>query len=1135
MSRIKRYFLFILLFPVITHAQVLLKDINTANSSSHPYAAFDLNSTVLFVANSQLWKTDATVANTTMILNPNQYPYYGPNFYSSNTTRLKLNNNMFFAADGYNNNNNNVGTELWKTDGTTGGTTLVADINSGSSSSSPELLAAVGNYVYFSAYNNSTGRELWSTDGNTVNFLGDIYAGSNNSNYYYSDAYAALDTKMIFKAYDSSNGTELWITDGTQAGTFLLKDIYSGSGSSNIYNLTTVGSKVYFSAYNPTYGTELWVTDGTSAGTQMVVDIYSSSCLSCGSNPSNFKELNGYLIFSAQNSNYGTELWKSDGTAAGTTLLKNIYPAYSGSSPQDLVKIGNKIFFTAENGTIGRELWVTDGTTAGTQLVKDINLSNSVGDVTFPLSSTQRKFINVNGTLFFIANSGIEGYELWKSDGTTVGTTLVKDFLPSSLSGGYANFTVVGSKLYFIVEDNGIKKLYVSDGTSAGSQSLETIAPNIDMTNAYPLVGIGNTLVFVAYHSQYGYELYKTDGTSAGTTFLKDINTNIFNPSGFSLKASNDNVILFNFNNNKDGLELWRTDGSTSGTQEMINLYPYPLSYIESYYGFYSGSSSVGQIVSFNNEFYISMNGAIWKTDGVNPPVIFRGLSGFSSSSSTDRMAISNGKLFFNNPEDNELWATDGTEAGTYLVKEVTGSNYAIEPSQMIDVNGILFFRGYDPSTGYELWKSDGTMIGTTLIKDIMSGINSTYYSSYTKVGNKLYFSNYTSYPNQLMVSDGTEAGTFSLLSNNSGFYNLTNLNDNLLLFSFHDGNVLYGEELWVSNGTVGGTTIVKDIYAGSSSSGPYNYIDNRNQFAVYKGKAYFNAYDGSSSKLFASDGTNAGTTVVSSLSANNISPTPYGLFFNAYSFYGSELYKSDGTAAGTTLIADIYSGGNSSNPSNFYYNKNLLYFTATNAANGYELFVLKLCNDNLNQTASINGVQTYQVNNIIQATNTIEPSARINYTAGKSILLNPGFKTDAPAGMFLAKIDACVHRPEDAPLAPNVGSSISKTSSLLTQTYLEDIKTIPSIKEFLNKSTNPNFLDLWSKINSEKGIIEGEIRKIDKSRPEGELKANELTQKLNGYRQSVKFNKDKNGKIAAYILTLQTENESVSETIIVE
>ncbi|GAB2634742.1 hypothetical protein GCM10027035_29940 [Emticicia sediminis] len=1130
MNKIKHYFTLFLLLPTITYAQVLLKDINTANSSSHPYSAFDLNGTALFISNSQLWKTDGTTANTSIILNPNQYPYNGPSF-NNITTKLKLNNHMFFVTEGTNSSGSYVGRELWKTDGTSAGTTLVADIYSGTNSSNPELLATIGNYIYFSAFNNTAGRELWSTDGTTVNFLGDIYAGSDNSNYYYADSYAALGTKMIFKAYNSTSGTEIWVTDGTQAGTFLLKDIYPGSNSSNISNLTAVGSKVYFSASNPTYGSELWVTDGTSAGTQMVLDIYSSSCLSCGSNPSNLRELNGSLIFSAQSSTFGTELWKSDGTAAGTTLLKNIYPSSSSSSPQDLTKCDNKIFFTAENGTVGRELWVTDGTTAGTNLVKDINLSNSAGDISFPLNSNQRKFINVNGTLFFIANSGIEGNELWKSDGTTSGTNLVKDFLPGTLSGGYSNFTVVGSKLYFIVEDNGIKKLCISDGTTAGSISLETIAPGLDMTNGYPLVDIGNTLLFVAYHSQYGYELYKTDGTLAGTSFLKDIDTNPFYPSVFNLKTSNSNVTLFNFDNNKNGLELWRTDGSTNGTREMVNLNPYPILNIDSYNN-YSGASSVNQIIAFNNEFYISINGSIWKTDGVNAPVIFKGINSFSPSHSSNKMAVSNGKLFFNNPEDSQLWATDGTEAGTYLVKAITGGS-TFDPSQMIDINGTLFFSAYSSSTGYELWKSDGTTAGTILIKDITSGTSSTAYnnSNYTKVGNKLYFINTTSLPYKLMVSDGTDAGTLSLLSNNS-FNNLTNLNDNLLLFTLNDNGILYGNELWTSNGTVAGTTIVKDINAGTSSSNPYNNIDNKNLFAIYNGKAYFSAYDGSTYKLFASDGTNAGTNAVSSFSPSNIYATPYGLFFGSYSVYGNELYKSDGTAAGTKMVADINSGTNSSHPNNFYYNKNLLYFIATNASNGTEIFVLKLCDDNLNQTASINGVKTYQVNNTIQATNTIESNARVDYTAGKAILLNPGFKTNTPAGVFLAKIDACLHNPEEAPLAQNRISSVSNKSSLLTQTYLNDIKTIPSINEFLSKSSNPNFLDLWYKTNTEKSEIEKTIRSIDKNTPDAELKVNQLKQQLNEYSQSIKFNKDKSGKITEYILTIRTVNQSESTII---
>jgi trimeric autotransporter adhesin len=1128
MNTIKLYFLLLFTLPFFTQAQVLLKDINTANNSSHPYSAFDLNGSVLFIANNQLWKSDGTIGNTTLVINPNQYPYYGPNFNNNSSLKLRLNNNMLFVADGYNTNGDYVGTELWKTDGTNAGTSLLADINSGGGSSNPTLLTVIGNYAYFSAYNPSTGNELWSTDGNTVNFLGDIASGT-NSNHYYFDSFAALGTtKMIFKAFNNSFGTELWITDGTEAGTFILKDISSGSTSTNIYDLTNIGSKVYFSANDPTYGVELWVTDGTSDGTHMVLDIYSPSCLSCSSYPTNFRELNGNLIFTAQSSALGTEIWKSDGTAAGTSVLKNIYPSSTSSDPQYLTKVGSKIFFTAENGIVGRELWATDGTSAGTNLVKDINQNNSVGNLSFPNNNSV--FINVNGTLFFLANSGIEGYELWKSDGTTSGTLLVKDFLPTSLSGSYSNFMVAGSKLYFIVDENGVKKMCVSDGTPNGSQALNTIAPNVDMSNAYPLIGIGNTLYFTAFHSLYGYEIYKTDGTSAGTSFLKDIKTDPFSNFGFSRTVSNDNSLLaFNYNNNKNGMQIWRTDGSTLGTIEAANINPYPILNPNVSTEYYAGTSSIGQIVNFKNEFYITINGSIWKTDGINPPVIFKGSNSYGLNYSTNTMAVSNGKLFFHNPDDKELWATDGSEAGTYLVKEIAGEFDYIEPTRLIDVNGILFFRAYDATNGYELWKSDGTTGGTVLVKDITPGNSSTVYyeNDYVKVGNKLYIKSGFFSPYQLFVSDGTSVGTFPVKSSNLSMGILTNLNDNLLIFSSTDPT--YGTELWSSNGTVGGTNMVKDIYIGSNSSSPTMYTNNRFEFAVYNSKAYFRAYDGVSNKFYVSDGTNIGTYSISNFIPNTFCSTPFGMFFNTFS--NSGIYKSDGTTNGTILVSDIVTEGFYAN---FYYSKNLLYFLASTATTGTEIFVMKLCDDNLNQTTTLSGNQSYQVNNTIQATNIINPNARVSYKAGKSIELNPGFKTDSPTGVFFANIDACIHHPENAPLVPKK-SAVSASALQQTQTYLNDIKTIPTIEAFLAKSINKNFTNFWYKFNAEKAEIEAKISRIDKTKQEGAILINQLTQKLNEYRQSVKFNKDKNGKITEYILTLQSEMQSESETISVK
>ena len=174
----------------------------------------------------------------------------------------------------------------------------------------------------------------------------------------------------LFSADDGTHGRELWVTDGTAAGTALVKDINS-SGSSDPGQFTALGNgEALFSALDGTHYA-LWVTDGTTAGTSMV---YSSS----GTWRNEITALgNGKALFSTSNT-YGIELFVTDGTTAGTSLVKDINPSgpYStgNSYPAHITVIGNgKAVFEASNGTYGRELWVTDGTAAGTSLVKDIN------------------------------------------------------------------------------------------------------------------------------------------------------------------------------------------------------------------------------------------------------------------------------------------------------------------------------------------------------------------------------------------------------------------------------------------------------------------------------------------------------------------------------------------------------------------------------------------------------------------------------------------------------------------------------------------------------------------------------------------------------------------------------------------
>ena len=190
--------------------------------------------------------------------------------------------------------------------------------------------------------------------------------------------------------------------------------------------MTNVNGTLFFQADDGTDGAQLWKSDGTSAGTVMVSLINPSG----DANLINLTDVNGELFFQADDGTDGAELWKSDGTSVGTVMVDDINPGSYSSYPKYLTNVNGELFFQADDGTDGAELWKSDGTAAATVMVKDINPnSNSYG---VPYGSDPTDLTNVNGTLFFQANDGTDGVELWKSDGTSAGTVLVADIFPGT-------------------------------------------------------------------------------------------------------------------------------------------------------------------------------------------------------------------------------------------------------------------------------------------------------------------------------------------------------------------------------------------------------------------------------------------------------------------------------------------------------------------------------------------------------------------------------------------------------------------------------------------------------------------------------------------------------------------------------
>ena len=423
----------------------------------------------------------------------------------------------------------------------------------------------------------------------------------------------------------------------------------------------------------------LWTTNGTAAGTS----IYTTKVLYDSSG--GFGLFNDKVFFSGFTIANGIELWVSDGTDAGTSLIKNIASGAANSTPGDFYVFNNILFFTADDGINGRELWKTDGTAGGTVLVKNID-GAATSSIDFPSF-----FSNIN-TLFFAANDGTNGIELWKTDGSAAGTVLVKDVTPGSTDSQLMDFVALGTKTLFFNMVGGYitgeMELWSSDGTTAGT----TLVKNFGSFSAFPSFGsfvFNNKLIFSGTNTTKGTELWSSDGTTAGTAILKDINNGVNGSYPILFNAIIINgKFYFNATTGSANSELWECDGTGAGTVLLKDINP--------------GS-----------------NGSI--------PFILPDISQYGADGIFNRTQLYNGKIFLmadNGTNGNELWITDGTAVNTTMVKDILAGGGDGFGGIYFYTNAGLYFSADDGSNGAELWKSDGTTGGTTLVKDVYAGVN---------------------------------------------------------------------------------------------------------------------------------------------------------------------------------------------------------------------------------------------------------------------------------------------------------------------------------------------------------------------------------------------------------------------------
>jgi ELWxxDGT repeat protein len=567
------------------------------------------------------------------------------------------------------------GAEIWKTDGTPGGTSLVKAFDLEVTSLIPDADGSLFIVTIASVVQDDA--TLWRSDGTPDGTMpvGDL----GNQSLGVERWTSAPDGTLYFRAGGYSN--QIWRSDGSTAGTVELATV---DATSSLYLTHPViyGDGVYFSsAILPSSGTVGISVGSVSFSTGFV------HAASVGEVPT----------VSAS-----SQMWHAAVADTVATPVLGLAPELSSSYPSNLVTAGNLTFFLADDGIHGRELWATDGTSAGTNLVKDISPGDAGSNI-FDMTAA--------GNLLFCVVSDGTGDHLWRSDGTADGTyplAAVSDTDFMLLGAG------PGSTIFF--SENNTGSLWRSDGSIAGTSELadRVMVPGYDSFNTGAVSG--GEFYFFVQHNTGSSVLWKSDGTPGGTVMVHAF-AGLLNLLGFqnSWAFLGSRPVFLMQNPETDETRLWISDGTDAGTVPISG----PLSDLIGDLQYNDTTIAVaGQHV------FISGEEQLWCSDGTGSATGTVKLASFTGGIS-GLQAVGD-RVYFaadNNSIGLEPWSSDGTPAHTLPLKDVNPGAAGSNPQDFTTAGGgYVFFIADDGQHGDELWQTDGTTAGTSLAADINPG-----------------------------------------------------------------------------------------------------------------------------------------------------------------------------------------------------------------------------------------------------------------------------------------------------------------------------------------------------------------------------------------------------------------------------
>ncbi len=545
-----------------------------------------------------------------------------------------------------------------------------------------------------------------------------------------------FDKSVIVLMSHHALGVEPYRVDLETREVALLRDIFPGPVSCEVAQETSHNGQLYFAAEDGVHGRELWRTNGTPEGTTLVMDIAPGMD---SSNPYNLCSAGGQLYFVADDGIHGKELWRVDEIHGGVRMMRDMTPGPAGTEVWSLAAFQDKLFFCAETPAHGAELFMTGGATEEVHIRKDI--------VPGPGGSGAHNLRVFGDRLFFTCDDGIHGVEPWISDGTEAGTHLATDIAVARLSvaSNPEQCTALKDRLVFVSTNVDIgAEPWVSDGTAEGTRPLCDIYPGPKSSRPTALTRHGDSVFFIAESPGHGRQLWRTDATPESTRLVEEFAPEQGVAATRLLRAIGD-CLYFTAGDGVHDHALWRL---------CHNQAPERLSAIE-------GPNVIQDVFSLWGELYMYRD----ESDGA--PLLHRLCE--------EKDAIKTVTAFTANANVEDILgplaeSLSDEHCRDVLARLVHPPNL-MEPSYAVTPAGVAYFSTHTAAHGVELWQSDGTPAGTRLIRDIYPGPASSGPDQFTAYKDQVYFIADTPADGRvLFVTDGIRESTAAVGANHRDF-----------------------------------------------------------------------------------------------------------------------------------------------------------------------------------------------------------------------------------------------------------------------------------------------------------------------------------------------------------------------------